>query len=70
MQLPSPPPIGTPVPQDRHAVSVQLPTWQDMVDLGSQHPRIGLVQKGGYPRSFIHHHIQTVRGIDQNLNLW
>ncbi|KAI8398384.1 hypothetical protein FOFC_19595 [Fusarium oxysporum] len=59
MQLPSPPPIGTPVPQDRHAVSVQLPTWQDMVDLGSQHPRIGLVQKGGYPRSFIHHHIQT-----------
>ncbi|KAM5520365.1 cystathionine gamma-synthase [Fusarium oxysporum f. sp. phaseoli] len=60
MQLPSPPPIGTPVPQDRHAVSVQLPTWQDMVDLGSQHPRIGLVQKGGYPRSFIHHHIQTL----------
>ncbi|KAH8669427.1 pyridoxal phosphate-dependent transferase [Ilyonectria robusta] len=60
MQLMSPPPIGTPVPHDRHAVSVQLPTWQDMVDLGSQHPRMKLIQKGGYPRSFIHPYIQEL----------
>ncbi|KAF4458412.1 Cys Met metabolism pyridoxal phosphate-dependent enzyme [Fusarium albosuccineum] len=58
MKLTSPPPIGTPVPHDCHAVSVQLPTWQDMVDLGSQHPKMKLVQKGGYPRSFLHRFIQ------------
>ncbi|KAH7014733.1 pyridoxal phosphate-dependent transferase [Ilyonectria destructans] len=60
MQLTSPPPIGTPIPHDHHAVSVQLPTWQDMVDLGSQHPRMKLIQKGGYPRSFIHRYIQEL----------
>lgn len=61
MSLPKTPALGVPVPQDRHAISVQLPTWDDMVSLGCHHTRITDVQEGGYPRSFLHRDVIKVR---------
>ncbi|KAI9039798.1 cystathionine gamma-synthase [Aspergillus affinis] len=52
--LPHPPSLGFPVPSHRHAVSVQLPTWQDMRGMVAQDPRVTGVQQIGYPRSFLH----------------
>ncbi|KAI1826174.1 cystathionine gamma-synthase [Xylaria intraflava] len=56
----SPPQLGTPVPDLPHAVSVQLPKWQDMIDFANHTERIANAQKGGYPRSFLHPDVQTV----------
>ena len=58
--LPSPPPLGFPVPDTRHAVSVQLPMWQDMCDFARGIPRVKDVQQTGYPRSFLHRDIKEV----------
>lgn len=53
--------LGNPVPSTRHAVSVQIPTWKDMVGLGSSNPQIINALRNGYPRSFFHQDIQTVK---------
>ncbi|KAF2623212.1 cystathionine gamma-synthase [Macroventuria anomochaeta] len=58
--LPNPPPLGYPVPAHRHAVSVQLPTWQDMRGMVAQEPRVSLVQQIGYPRSFLNQDVVKV----------
>jgi cystathionine gamma-synthase len=55
-----PPRLGQPVPGLPHAVSVQLPYWQDMVDFAHGEPRVRKVQKSGYPRSFLHQDVQRV----------
>ncbi|KAK2028124.1 PLP-dependent transferase [Colletotrichum zoysiae] len=60
MSLPIPPPLGCPVPNVAHAVSVQLPKWQDMVDFASGQERIRSVQQSGYPRSFLHPYIRKL----------
>lgn len=57
---PNPPPLGYPVPDVPHAVSVQLPKWQDMVDFAGGKERIRSVQQSGYPRSFLHPDVQKV----------
>lgn len=54
------PPLGFPVPDVDHAISVQLPTWQDMCDFAKGVHRVKDVQQTGYPRSFIHQHIVQV----------
>lgn len=56
-----PPPIGHPIPNTRHAISVQIPTWQDMCDLPLGTGLIKQFQQIGYPRSFVHPLVQKVR---------
>ncbi|PQK09616.1 hypothetical protein BB8028_0001g16850 [Beauveria bassiana] len=52
--LPQPPSLGQRVPDRPHAVSVHLPKWRDVVDFSAGESRVRTVQKGGYPRSFLH----------------
>lgn len=59
-QLPQTPPLGYPVPAHRHAVSVQLPTWEDMRGMVAQEPRVSRVQQIGYPRSFLNQDVVKV----------
>ncbi|KAI1144948.1 cystathionine gamma-synthase [Nemania diffusa] len=54
------PQLGSRVPDVPHAISVQLPKWQDMVDFAQRTERIASVQKSGYPRSFLHSTVQKV----------
>ena len=49
-------PLGTPLPNCTHAVSVSLPQWQDVVDYEEKNPRVINVLKAGYPR-FLYHPI-------------
>ena len=60
MTLPNPPPLGHPVPDSRHAVSVQLTTWKDMTGMVLGDPRVKKVQQIGYPRSFLQKDVKTV----------
>lgn len=43
-------PVGTPIPGDRHSVSVSLPRWQDVVDYEEKELKLSC----GYPRFVIH----------------
>ncbi|KAG5930108.1 hypothetical protein E4U53_002300 [Claviceps sorghi] len=58
-----PPPLGNPLPSLPHAISVQLPKWQDVVDFARGELRVRSIQQGGYPRSFIHRDIQLLHEI-------
>lgn len=60
MSLNDPPSIGQPIPIARHAVSVQIPTWQEMCDLPLGTGWVKHFQQIGYPRSFLHPSIQKV----------
>ncbi|GAA5884629.1 hypothetical protein JCM16303_003689 [Sporobolomyces ruberrimus] len=54
-------PLGDTVPAlTPHAVSVSLPTWQDVVDYEEGEQRIKDAMTSGYPRFFIHHQIQKL----------
>ena len=46
--------LGTPLPDSPHAVSVAMPTWQDVVDYEENRPRVMETLKCGYPRFFVH----------------
>ncbi|KAF8534749.1 pyridoxal phosphate-dependent transferase [Trichophaea hybrida] len=48
MSLPAPPPLGHPVPNTRHAVSVQMSTWQDMCGMALGEARVKDAQQIGY----------------------
>ncbi|KAE8335119.1 pyridoxal phosphate-dependent transferase [Aspergillus arachidicola] len=52
--------LGTSVPQRKHAISVQLPKWKDMVGLGSNDPQTIRSLSNGSPRSFFHQDVQTL----------
>ena len=60
MPLDRPPPLGHAVPNTQHAISVQMPTWEDMCDMGLGARRVKDVQHNGYPRSFLHEDVQKV----------
>jgi len=47
-------PLGTPLPNDPHAVSVSMPLWQDVVDYEEANPRVINALQTGYPRFFYH----------------
>lgn len=49
-----------PVPNVHHAISVQLPTWDDIKEMFTGAPRVKNVQRTGYPRSFVHDDIKKV----------
>ncbi len=52
--------LGKPLPDSPHAVSVAMPTWQDVVDYEEGHPRIAAAFQCGYPRFFIHPKVQEL----------
>ncbi|WFD34831.1 cystathionine gamma-synthase [Malassezia cuniculi] len=55
-------PLGEPIPpNEKHAVSVSLPRWQDVVDY--EEGRISDILKTGYPRFFIHRSIQQLANV-------
>ena len=58
--LPTPPSLGHPVPNVRHAISVHLPTWDDIKEMFTGALRVKSVQRTGYPRSFIHEDVKEV----------
>ncbi|OAA58198.1 Cys/Met metabolism, pyridoxal phosphate-dependent enzyme [Cordyceps fumosorosea ARSEF 2679] len=61
--VPKPPSLGHRVPDRPHAVSVHLPRWRDVVDFSAGDSRVRSVQKGGYPRSFLHEAIVTAHRV-------
>ncbi len=61
--LPQPPSLGQCVPDRPHAVSVHLPKWRDVVDFSAGESRVRTVQKGGYPRSFLHEAIAKAQNV-------
>ncbi|KAF9438890.1 hypothetical protein BGZ76_003576 [Entomortierella beljakovae] len=46
-------PLGSPVPNVPHAISVSLPTFKDNVDYEEGAPRVANAMVSGYPRFFI-----------------
>ncbi len=52
--------LGAPLPDSRHAVSVAIPAWQDVVDYEEGHPRIAAAFRCGYPRFFLHPRVQEL----------
>lgn len=47
-------PLGSPLPNSTHAVSVSMPAWQDVVDYEEGAPRVINALQTGYPRFFYH----------------
>jgi cystathionine gamma-synthase len=56
----SPDTLGRPLPDSMHAVSVSLPSWQDVVGYEEKHPRVMERLRTGYPRFVIHPWIQEM----------
>ncbi|KAF2753573.1 PLP-dependent transferase, partial [Pseudovirgaria hyperparasitica] len=52
--------LGTAIPEARHAISVQIPTWRDMCGLGGGDLRVMKALRNGYPRSFLHQDIRRL----------
>ena len=53
--------LGAPIPDSLHAVSVCLPTWDDVIGYEEKDPRVIDKMRTGYPRFFFHPLIQKVR---------
>lgn len=53
--------LGAPIPDSVHAVSVCLPTWDDIVGYEEGDPRVIGTMRTGYPRFFFHPLIRKVR---------
>lgn len=47
-------PLGTPLPNTKHAVSVSLPKWEDVVGYEEKHERVISALQLGYPRFTYH----------------
>ncbi len=52
--------LGTPLPDSPHAVSVAIPTWQDVVDYEEGRPRVTEALRCGYPRFFVHPKVEEL----------
>ncbi len=52
--------LGTPLPDSPHAVSVAMPTWQDVVDYEEGRPRVTEALRCGYPRFFVHPRVEEL----------
>jgi len=46
--------LGIPVPDDRHAVSVCLPTWDSIIGYEEKRDKVMTKLRAGYPRFFLH----------------
>jgi cystathionine gamma-synthase len=47
------PPLGKAIPDIPHAISVSLPTWQNVVDFAEYKPSVRASIEGGYPRLYL-----------------
>jgi cystathionine gamma-synthase len=52
--------LGQAIPPSRHAVSVALPRWQDVVGYEEKKPEVLNALGSGYPRFFIHKEVQEL----------
>jgi cystathionine gamma-synthase len=52
--------LGRRIPDSRHAVSVALPRWQDVVGYEEKRPEVTEKLSGGYPRFVIHESVKRV----------
>lgn len=52
--------LGQPLPGSRHAVSVALPRWEDVVGYEEKSPRVISRLQAGYPRFVIHSMVEAV----------
>ena len=52
--------LGRPIPATRHAVSVALPRWQDVVGYEEKTPAVVNALTSGYPRFFIHAEVREL----------
>ncbi len=52
--------LGMPIPDDRHAVSVCLPTWDSVIGYEEQRDKVMSKLQCGYPRFFIHPAVQRL----------
>jgi cystathionine gamma-synthase len=52
--------LGTSIPQRKHAISVQLPAWKDVVGIGNGDIKTLKALRNGYPRSNLHIDVQMV----------
>jgi cystathionine gamma-synthase len=52
--------VGAPIPDSRHAVSVALPRWEDVVAYEEKSPHVLSRMQCGYPRFVIHPLVQEV----------
>ncbi len=55
--------LGAPIPDSPHAVSVCLPTWEDVMGYEEKDPRVIGKLRTGYPRFFIHPQVQEMRAV-------
>ena len=46
--------LGVPLPDSPHAVSVAMPSWQDVIDYEEGRPELAAKLQSGYPRFFCH----------------
>jgi cystathionine gamma-synthase len=54
--------VGCSIPPNTpHAISVNLPNWQDNIDYEEGHERVISRLSTGYPRFFIHNQIKKVK---------
>ncbi|KAH8090464.1 putative cystathionine gamma-synthase [Filobasidium floriforme] len=57
-------PLGSAIPaMVPHAISVSLPTWQDVIGYEEGEKRVVETMQTGYPRFFVHRSIQKLAGI-------
>jgi cystathionine gamma-synthase len=46
--------LGKAIPDSRHAISMALPTWRDVIGYEEKDPRVIDAIESGYPRFLIH----------------
>ena len=52
--------LGKPIPESRHAVSVALPRWRDVVGYEEKNPEVISRLSSGYPRFMVHPLVQEL----------
>jgi len=57
--------MGKPVPDTRHAVSVALPTWDQVVGYEECDPAVLGAMETGYPRFFVNRIVRELNGLAQ-----
>src|SRR6185369_14112798 len=53
-------PLGRPIPESRHAVSVSLPLWEHVIGYEEKNPAVMAHLSSGYPRFVIHPLVQEL----------
>ncbi|KAJ5674111.1 PLP-dependent transferase [Penicillium macrosclerotiorum] len=69
MTITKSPPLGKAIPERGHAISVHLPTWQDMCGMGQGEPRVMKALQNGYPRSFFHKDVRPCKSFISSSSL-